>query len=89
MSWDWKEYTKIGQSDSVWLFSKIQQDSGMAEAGGQGGQGGRTPPPPDFGIIEGAALLLATQIFRPCAIPELLSVQTQANFEGVLQFHWK
>jgi len=45
MSWDWKEYTKIGQSDSVWLFSKIQQDSGMAEAGGQGGQGGRTPPP--------------------------------------------
>jgi len=43
MSWDLEDYTKIGQSDSGWLFSKIQQDSGMAEAGGQGG---RTPPPP-------------------------------------------
>jgi len=66
MSWDLEDYTKIGQSDSGWLFSKIQQDSGMADAGGQGG---RTPPPPYFGIIEGAALLLAHSDFQTVRHP--------------------
>ena len=59
-------------------FAKPQTLISLDRDGGSG-EGGRTLPPPDFGRIEGAnrkrrhaALLLAnaTQIFRPCAIPD-------------------